>query len=405
MERLGGKGRPAAAGGTAARRRRSLGEALSPSHNSLNFMRLFFALVVIMSHTVVAGGFKAFDRINQTASGTLAVFGFFAISGYLIARSAARHSAGRYLWQRFLRIFPGFWVCLLVTAFVFGPIAWFAIPHAACGSFSCYLHAPSGPIGYIYRNFLLHMNQVAISGTPTGRIFPLFWASWNGSLWTLFYEFLCYLIVLGLALVGLLRHRAATLVITSVAFLATVYFTAESRSLVDFNVYHNYVWMTLLKFVVVFLAGSLAYLYEDVIPDSGLLALGCTVLFFASMALPNGKGIPGFNFTYSTMFFPLMVYPVLWLGAHLPLQRVGTKNDYSYGIYIYAFPVQQLFAIWRLNRWGYLAYLGLVVLGTVPLALASWWGIEKRALRLKTLRRRAPAVALAAVPAAEGAEP
>jgi peptidoglycan/LPS O-acetylase OafA/YrhL len=90
----------------------------------------------------------------------------------------------------------------------------------------------------------------------------------------------------------------------------------------------------------------------------------------------------------------------LWLGAHLPLQRVGARNDYSYGVYIYAYPVQQLLATWHAQRFGYWAYLGLSVLGVAPFAAASWWVVEKRALRLKRLdlgaRRRS-------TPAASGA--
>ena len=58
----------------------------------------------------------------------MAVVGFFGISGYLITGSAERSRPLRYLWQRFLRIFPAFWVCLVVTAFVIGAIAWSTDP-------------------------------------------------------------------------------------------------------------------------------------------------------------------------------------------------------------------------------------------------------------------------------------
>ena len=119
------------------------------------------------------------------------------MSGFLIAGSALRNGFGRYLWQRFLRIFPGFWVCLVITAFFIGAIAWMTTPHPvphACG-LGCYLKAPQGPFEYVYRNFLLLMQQSTISNTPSN-------GQWNGSLWTLFYEFLCYLLLGGLALLG-----------------------------------------------------------------------------------------------------------------------------------------------------------------------------------------------------------
>ena len=51
-----------------------------------------------------------------------------------------------------------------------------------------------------------------------------------------------------------------------------------------------------------------------------------------------------------------LAYPLIWLGIHLPFTRVGAVNDYSYGIYIYAFPIQQLLVMWGINTWGYLPY-------------------------------------------------
>ncbi len=88
------------------------------------------------------------------------------------------------------------------------------------------------------------------------------------------------------------------------------------------------------------------------------------------------------------MAAPFLVYPVLWLGIHLPLERVGTRNDYSYGIYIYAWPIQQFLAMWGVNHWGYPAYVALTISITVPFAVASWWLVEKHALKLKAVGGR-----------------
>ena len=78
-----------------------------------------------------------------------------------------------------------------------------------------------------------------------------------------------------------------------------------------------------------------------------------------------------------------LAYPLLWLGMHLPLYRVGARNDYSYGVYIYAYPVQQLLLVWGVSRWGYWPYTLLAVAAVIPFAVASWWVIEKHALKLK----------------------
>ena len=104
-------------------RRAKIGESFDPARNSLNFIRLVLAVTVVISHSLSLGGQRlvitAEDVLNSSP-GLIAVFGFFGISGFLIARSAERNHFGRYLWQRFLRIFPGYWVCLLVTGFVIG---------------------------------------------------------------------------------------------------------------------------------------------------------------------------------------------------------------------------------------------------------------------------------------------
>ena len=155
----------------------------------------------------------------------------------------------------------------------------------------------------------------------------------------------------------------------------------------EFNAVHHIDLCNLLSFVPVFLAGSLVYLYRDRIPDSGWLAWACLAVVAGGYLLPVGGGVPDLTLTASDLTVVFLAYPLLWLGLHLPLQRVGRQNDYSYGVYIYAFPVQQLLALWGVARWGYWPYALTAVAATAPLAVASWWLVEKHALRLKRLGR------------------
>jgi peptidoglycan/LPS O-acetylase OafA/YrhL len=136
--------------------------AFDPRRNSLNFIRLVLAVAVLLDHSGPLGGFAnganhffqvAFRAVNP-------VYGFFGISGYLIAASAGRNRTGRFLWQRFLRIFPAFWVCLIVTSFGFGLVGWYysnslAVTH--CGLY-CYAMEPNGPLGFIFHNSWLRIN-------------------------------------------------------------------------------------------------------------------------------------------------------------------------------------------------------------------------------------------------------
>jgi peptidoglycan/LPS O-acetylase OafA/YrhL len=385
--------------------RRTVNESFSTKRNSLNFLRLVLALMVVLSHAFV-GGFTDPLLLNHTSLGNIGVYGFFAISGYLIASSASHNSLGRYLWQRFLRIFPAFWVCLVMVGFVFAALAWVTVPksHPPCGFSACYLGSPTGPLQYIYHNFLLRINQTKIANTPSGVPWP---ASWDGPLWTLFYEFTCYLILAALAFLGLLRHRLVVL------WLAVSAWTCELIvGLVHPNLNSHYTYWAFLVLIPIFLTGSLLYLYREKVPDSGWLALALAAVFFASPWLPFGvTWTPlGTAIYASQVLAPLFVYPIFWLGIHLPFHKVGSRNDYSYGIYIYAFVIQQLLATWDVQRWGYLAFMSLSVLCTLPFAAASWWIIERNALKFRKLEPRTvrdrivgsnPARALTPEPASE----
>lgn len=359
--------------------RPTLGTALDRSHNSLNFLRLALAVCVIISHVALDEHAHFIDTyLRRSTLGTMAVYGFFGISGYLIAGSAARNKVGHYLWQRVLRIAPAFWVSLLLTAFLFGPIAWKLAPHwPGSGTLHNYLHAkPDGPVTYVERNALLKINQVTIASTIQ-----------NSSLWTLFYEFCCYLVLGFLAMVGLLRYRVSLVILTVAVFVTVTLIIAVPTWSLHFSVYQNWVPMNLLKLSLVFLVGSCLWAYRDVIPDSKWLALGCAIAFYAGLWLPQptDRGFAAYYLAYPNLAAPLVVYPLLWLGAHLPLQRVGRKNDYSYGIYIYAMPVQFVLFYWGAPKLGTFAFTVLDVVVTVPFAVASWWIIERNALRLKRL--------------------
>jgi len=191
-----------------------------------------------------------------------------------------------------------------------------------------------------------------------------------------------------LAVVGLLRRRA----------LVAVFAVATWLFEFSLSVAANH-WLTSLDgtiffvghitvLVPIFLTGSTLYLYRDKAVDSGILALVLTGIFVASLWWPLSLPTNRFTgqITGSALWAPVLVYPLLWLGTHLPLQRFGARNDYSYGIYIYAWPVQELLVVWGVQRWGgYPVFSIMTVLITLPFAVASWWLIEKRALALKKL--------------------
>jgi len=363
----------------------TIGSTFRPQYNSLNFLRLALALAVVFSHAITIGNFGSETILGKTTLGTVAVYGFFGLSGYLITGSATRNHVGRFLWQRFLRIYPAFWTCLIVTGFVFGALVWIhsnpSLNHR-CG-LSCYFNEPGGPIGYIFRNSSVWVSQSTIAHTlPTGFFRPV----WNGSLWTLFFEMLCYVMVAILSLVGLLRRPLAILVLAGSVWFTEILITSVPNWNHQFSPSDHWIIMKMMTFVPIFLAGSLLYLYREIVPDSGVLAAGCAIAFVGGLLLPLGSSIPAFTFTSMDLTSVFLVYPLVWLGVHLPLQMVGGRNDYSYGVYIYAYPVQQMLAVWGVARWGYWTYSFLCVVAVLPCAMASWWAVEKHVLRLKAVR-------------------
>ena len=158
-----------------------LSQAFNPKKNSLGFLRLFFAFLVIFYHSYPLGGFRQEVVFNGLAGyGEIAISSFFVISGFLITRSYQNtQSIVRFLWNRFLRIFPGFWACLIVTILIFAPILHYEKYHTLSNYFQFH---QAGPLQYFKANFLMEMKQYDINELTLGLLFP---GAFNGSLWTL----------------------------------------------------------------------------------------------------------------------------------------------------------------------------------------------------------------------------
>ncbi len=332
--------------------------------NALNLIRLMLATVVIVDHAWPLGGFGEQPRLGTSEIGHWAVAGFFCVSGFLIASSRVKLSFPRFLWHRALRIMPGFWVCLLVVAFGFAPLAaWLA--HGET-------YSPASAVWYVTRNAALWMNQWGIEGTLAGVPYR---DVWDGSLWTLGYEFLAY-IAAGVVLTGWLRrHPAATSTVLLVVVIA-LGVLLEGR--VSIQLLSRGLWLGAF-----FLAGMVAFGFCRALPARWWLAAASTACI-AVVAV----------FEVSSVWAALpLAYLMLWLGAGIPAGWSPQRNDVSYGVYIYAFPIQQALVLAGAAGLGLVPFIVLSAVCTVPLAWVSWRLVEAPAQRLKHagLRRR-PAV-------------
>ncbi|MEY2574326.1 MAG: hypothetical protein QOJ87_2539 [Verrucomicrobiota bacterium] len=364
--------------------RQSFADAFDPRRNAFNFLRLILAVLVIVGHCFPVGGFGEEWPVPALTSGryslgTLSVGMFFVLSGFLITRSVSGQlSVGRFIWHRFVRLFPGYWICLVVTAFIFAPI-FCAIEY---GTFSDIFVAPAHtPQAYVIdhaamfraRGFSMDSVMAVSSGHIVGLLShnPTPW-SINGSLWSLPIELICYLVTAVLALFGLVQRRRAV-VLTLFAILLAVR-EVKCISPETFQQYYPFHGFNDLSyFCFHFFAGSVCFLFREKIPYSkrllvasaGLAALGLLVKpfgFLCPIALP---------------------YCFLCLSFTVPFPRFSIKGDYSYGTYIYAFPVQQGLALVGLPHAGFALYLACSLLITGALAILSYRYVEAPCLRWK----------------------
>ncbi len=257
------------------------------------------------------------------------VDGFFAISGFLITWSWFRHPRLRdYFVARGLRILPGLWFCLMVTAFVIAPIG-VAVQGGSAGR----LLLSRAPFEYVLGNSAVMLTEQGIGGTPSGIPVP---GVWNGSLWTLIWEVLCYIAVAVFGVVTLLRRRwfiPALLALTllwSARLPAWSVFAdlAEMQQSMDPDTAVLFVQAIVARFAVMFLAGAFIYQIRNVIPARwSLVALSGVVVLAASL-LPN----------YRVLAAIPLAYAVIVSGALIHNKRLRLRTDLSYGVYVYAWP-------------------------------------------------------------------
>lgn len=362
-------------------RTRTLAEVFDPKLNTLNAVRLLLAVSVIVWHSYsITGTAKPSPAVIQLL-GEGGVDGFFAISGFLIVSSWIRRPRWwAYLKARCLRILPAFWVCLIVTAVVIAPIG-ILLAHQAFPQ--TYV---ADAAGYVLKNAGLRITEFGIGATPTGVPYP---GVWNGSVWTLWWEFLCYLAVLALGLTRLLRFRI-TIPLVFLACLAGVILT-------DLGVVSNFYLVNGARFGLMFAAGALVYQFQNRLPARWGLVIVAAVVVAGSAFLPD----------YRVLAAIPLAYLVIAVGALVKVPRLRLTNDISYGTYIYAFPLQQVLASAGLYVIGVPLFSVIAIALTLALASASWWLIEKPAMRLrgvdlrKKLSRRAAPAAPTTAPTTE----
>jgi peptidoglycan/LPS O-acetylase OafA/YrhL len=322
-------------------------DRFDPDNNGLTAVRLVLALSVLVLHAWPVGGFGD-DPIDSLTGGrlggggTLAVAAFFGLSGFLLVESRKRQSRKEFAWRRARRILPAYWLAIGLGALIVGP--WY----------------------------------IAAAWSPFPLVGAVSWEGWSGhplpfvnaSLWTLGPEIICYTILACLPR----RHIGIGL---SIVFAAVVSMAVLGYLTPEFI-------RASVPLTTAFVTGGLIALAKVRVPLSGVVAAAGVALGFVMAGTVAGQ----------LLLSASVAYAAIWAAAWLPLRLTP---DFSYGTYVFAFPVTQLLFAAGLANFGVWPLALSTVAVTVPLAAASWFLVERRALRLRVggmrLHRRSDAVA------------
>lgn len=346
---------------------------LDSRSNSIAFLRFFLASMVVLTHSFMLGGFKdpfAFYVFNSYVLedlGSIAVAGFFVLSGFLIAKSYGRlNSIPRFLWHRILRIFPGYLVCLLVTALIIGTFIFLSGGGTALEYFS---YPENNPLTYITKNLFLTVNQRLIANVFTTNPYPL---RVNDSVWTLRFEFLCYISIIFFGITGIFKKSKIT-ALTFFIFLWIITNIILKTNVLPEGIL-NVVFIT-FKLFMFFYAGVVTFLYKEKVRISTFLFLLSILVFILST-----------RYGFYLIIAPFIVsYIIFYLSIKLPWRHFDKYGDFSYGLYIYSFPLQQSLVYFHFNKFGaLLLFLWSMLIGTLA-AFLSWRSVESPALRLKNV--------------------
>lgn len=352
------------------------GKALDPRNNSMNMIRLGLAALVLFAHSFYLAGAGEGPHIRGENLGGWAVAGFFALSGFLITGSRLTNGLGEYLVHRVARIYPAFLVCLVVTISVFAPLGYV---HQN-GTLAGYWSTETTPLRFMFSNLFLEMKNYDVAFTPAAVPFA---GSWNGSLWSLYYEFLCYLIIAAIGGVAWVRRSPLPL---ALAFAASVVVYATLPAITPFLKDSNFA--LLAKLLPFFLGGAVIQAISKWIGLHWAAGLGSILGAVVCVAVVPTWG--------GQLAAPLIAYGLLWISSVLPSPRLIRVHDVSYGFYIYAWPVQQLLALYGVHNRGMGTYVLAAGAGTFVLAMASWFLVERPVMRAVRRRRRTSSVPAAA---------
>jgi peptidoglycan/LPS O-acetylase OafA/YrhL len=347
----------------------SIASYANNKQNNFDLLRLIAAVLVVYSHSYPLTGIKtepfASWSNGLSSFGGIAVACFFLISGFLITKSyTQRHDLIAFLTARILRIFPALIVAVLFCAFIIGPMTT-DLPWSSYFS-------NQQTYRYITHNSTLRI-VYELPGVFIHNLYPI---AVNGSLWTLPLEFAMYI---GIAVLGVIGFLKKTYIASGLTLLGFVTLLLLHHFIPTFFIFKSgaITNVTLNSIpVLFFILGMLAYLHRDKIILHPSIAL---ILIITCLLTKN-------TFLFGTFFYMAFAYCILFFAFQHKIHAnwLVKRGDISYGVYIYAFPLQQAMSYFFHITSAWLLF-AVVLPPLILLAVLSWHFIEKKALKLKNI--------------------
>ena len=338
---------------------------LRDRRNNFDVLRLLAASFVLYSHSYALTAHpEPFADVSGWTFGEIGVVMFFAMSGFLIAKSwSEQPHFAPFAIKRGLRLIPALVVAVSVTVFVVGPI-FTVLP------LSSYFTEPTTWIYLLRCSFLITFFG-KLPGVFTTNPYP---DAVNGSLWTLPVEACCYAMAAVLGSLGLLRRSRVLVAFGVVLVLCITPLSSISLAPAGGTTSGNLPLVIMLG--ATFVLGSLAYSLRARLHLSWTIGAALMALWILTWggAWARATGIVAIAFAVLVLAFRTPAW----------LRRLTAPGDLSYGIYVYAFPVQQSVAA----IWGAVDPLLMMAIAfpvTYGLAFVSWRLVERPALALKRL--------------------
>jgi peptidoglycan/LPS O-acetylase OafA/YrhL len=334
--------------------------------NCFDFLRFFFAANILLAHLCELSQNKSLEFLSVISDALIGIKGFFIISGFLVAKSYVNTpSLKNYFIKRAKRILPAYIVVLLISVIAFSFFTRVSFleyftdinVYKYLGWNSIFLNFMHPCLPSLFENNLM--------------------CAVNGALWTLKVEEGFY-IVLPIIFYAIIKSRKPLLVLGSIYILSLLYWFV-----MDFYLNQPLLAKQLPGYLAYFVTGIFLFLNFDFVRQKK------NKLFIAAIILLLFSNFSNFQIDF---FYPAAFGTIVIIVAYsLPfLNNFGKYGDFTYGLYIYHFPIIQLFRQYNLfEKYNPIAMAFAVILIALSFAIFSWFVIEKRFLdRYKSISKK-----------------